>query len=248
MFNNLKQTFYPINTTTKWSPMDTEKLFNLNLKKYKNHKTLEFYLENPIDYQFNNCGFRTPDDFNDVDYGNVFLGCSHTMGVGHHLENTWSYKLNQQVGGKFWNISAGGIGIMTNFRLLLAHYKDLKIKNIFHYVPKYPRYEFYVDGEFKILNIGRDKLSDECVNLLGDLYQIELTHIPYTMAINQLAQNIGCNYYLINDFIPNKTSYSIEARDLYHFSTNQQNQIYEKFLNKFNKKEVVNFDFKQNII
>ena len=248
MFNNLKQTFHPINTTTKWSNMDTENLFNLNLKKNKNNETLNFYLENPINYQFNNFGFRTPDNFNNVDYGNVFLGCSHTMGVGHHLENTWSYKLNQQVGGKFWNISVGGVGIMTNFRLLLAHYKDLKIKNIFHYVPKYPRYEFYVDGEFKILNIGRDKLSDECVNLLGDLYQIELTHIPYTMAINQLAQNIGCNYYLINDFIPNKTSYSIEARDLYHFSTNQQNQIYEKFLNKFNKKEVVNFDFKQNII
>jgi hypothetical protein len=248
MFNNLKQSFNPISTTTKWSQTDKEETFNLNLKKHKNNETLSFYLENPIEYQFNNFGFRTPDDFNDVDDGNVFLGCSHTMGVGHHLDNTWSYKLNQQVGGKFWNISAGGIGIMTNFRLLLAFYKDLKIKNIFHYVPKYPRYEFYVDGRFKILNIGKDDIPDECVNLLGDLYQIELTHLPYTMAINQLAQDIGCNYYLINDFIPNKLSKSIESRDLFHFSIDQHNQIYEKFLDKFNKKEVMKPNFEKKIL
>jgi len=248
MFNKLKENFNPISTTTKWSQTDKEETFNLNLKKYKNHKTLQFYLENPIEYQFNNFGFRTPDDFNNIEYGNVFLGCSHTMGVGHHLENVWSYKLNQHVGGKFWNISAGGIGIMTNFRLLLAHHKDLKIKNIFHYVPKYPRYEFYVDGKFEILNIGRDNLPDEYVNLLGDLYQIELTHIPYTMAINQLAQNIGCDYYLINDFIPIRQVPSIGARDLFHFSINQQNQIYEKFLNKFSKKEIMNPNFKKNIL
>ena len=248
MFNKLKQNFNPVSTTTKWSQTDKEETFKLNLSRNKNSKSLRFYLENPITYQFNNSGFRTPDDFNDKDYGNVFLGCSHTMGVGHHLENVWSYKLNQDVGGKFWNMSAGGVGIMTNFRSLLAYHRDLKIQNIFHYVPKYPRYEFYSDGGFKILNIGKDGLSEDIVNLLGDLYQVELTHISYTLAINQLAQDIGCNYYLINDFIPGKPTQSLEARDLFHFSTDQQNQIYEKFLDKFTRKEVMKPDFRKSLL
>ena len=82
--------------------MDTKKLWRDNQRSFPNDKTTQYYLKNPIEYQFNNYGFRTPDDFNNIDYGNVFLGCSHTIGIGHHLENTWSFKVNQTIGGKFW--------------------------------------------------------------------------------------------------------------------------------------------------
>ena len=40
-----------------------------------------------IEYKLNNEGFRTPDDFNSMDEGNIFLGCSHTFGVGLPIEN-----------------------------------------------------------------------------------------------------------------------------------------------------------------
>jgi hypothetical protein len=100
---------YDKNRTIPFCPMDTKKLWRDNSRKYPNDKTTQYYTENPIEYKFNNYGFRTPDDFND-DEGNIFLGCSHTIGIGHHLENTWSYKLNQSLGGKFWNLSQGGNG------------------------------------------------------------------------------------------------------------------------------------------
>ena len=46
-------------------------------------------------YMTNFVGFfkKNPDqlkiligDFDDESYGNVFIGCSHTFGIGHHLE------------------------------------------------------------------------------------------------------------------------------------------------------------------
>ena len=57
-------------------------------------KDLEHYIKNPIEYKLNNYGFRTYDDL-DSSEGNVYLGCSFTYGEGHHLENTWSYKLHK---------------------------------------------------------------------------------------------------------------------------------------------------------
>ena len=104
-FNFLKNKEYGFIET------DSEVVWNEILrKKYNNFNnfSIKYYIENPIKYKLNNFGFRTPDDFNSEDEGNVFLGCSHTFGIGHHLENVWSYKLNQIIGGKFWNL---GIGI-----------------------------------------------------------------------------------------------------------------------------------------
>ena len=125
---------------------DSLEQWEKTLKKYPDNPSVQYYLNNPIEYKLNNRGFRTPDNFNSKDIGNVFLGCSHTFGIGHHLENTWSYKLNNIIGGKFWNLSVGGTGVTSHFRLLLGYYKELNIKNIFHFAPKYPRYEFIENG------------------------------------------------------------------------------------------------------
>ena len=108
---SFKSSIYLHNKILKWEGMDDKELFEKNCKKYSDNKSLKYYKENPIEYSFNNYGFRTPDDFNDINEGNVFLGCSDTMGVGHLLENTWPYKVNKEVGGKFWNLSQGGSGI-----------------------------------------------------------------------------------------------------------------------------------------
>ena len=77
-----------------WLSPDRLDLFEKNYNQY-NNESLIYYKENPIKYRLNNYGFRSHDDFDDINEGNIFLGCSHTLGVGHHLENTWAYKLNE---------------------------------------------------------------------------------------------------------------------------------------------------------
>jgi len=41
------------NKILKWFPMDTEELFNDNLKKQPNNKSSLYYIDNPITYKLN---------------------------------------------------------------------------------------------------------------------------------------------------------------------------------------------------
>jgi hypothetical protein len=141
-----RSSIYRSNQTVEWCPSDSSFNWKENCRKYSNNKSLKYYKENPIEYSFNNYGFRTPDDFNDTDEGNIFLGDSNTFGIGHLLENTWSYKLNKDLGGKFWNLSQGGSGIQSSYRLLGGFKDRLKIKNIYHLALHHPRFEFIYEG------------------------------------------------------------------------------------------------------
>lgn len=228
----------------EWIPMDTLELFYRNLKKYPDNKTLRHYLENPIEYSLNNYGFRSPDDFNLDGEGNVFLGCSHTFGIGHYLENTWSYMLNQKIGGKFFNMAIPGTGVMTHYRLLTEVLSDIKIKNIFHYAPRYPRYEFYIDNTPTAFAISSD--TKEIKDIFGKFYesslinddQFNFTYDSYIMAIKGLANEIGCDYYhYSNENLPHSKDVNIlEARDLMHFNVPNQDFLHREFLRQYNEK------------
>ena len=228
-----------------WFPMDTEELFDYNLKEQPDNKSLLHYQDNPISYKLNEYGFRA-DSFKTKEPGNVFLGCSHTFGIGHYLENTWSYKVNKQVGGKFYNLSSPGSGIQTAVRLLQYWSKVLNIKNIFHYQPIYHRYEFYKDNDTvmdSIYPVGY-KIEDtydkwdpigEC--LLSN-YNIVQLHKVNMLAIDSIAKSLGINYYAyIGDNYSDEwnqkhhlpTKNSLQARDLAHFNVKSQNSIKDKF-------------------
>jgi hypothetical protein len=223
-------------------PSDSEENWLSNLKIKKHSYSIQYYLQNPIKYKLNNVGFRTLDDFNFKEEGNVFLGCSHTFGIGHHLENVWAYKLNKTIGGKFWNLGMAGTGVATHFRILLAYYKQLKIKNIFHFAPLYPRYEFIENQQPQNYIIGEynEDWKVRLGNLLQDSLltneQCEMNWITYTNAIKSLANEIGVNYYLIqhhdNHTIGIKDN-SLEARDLEHCTTLYHHILYKKFLEMY---------------
>jgi hypothetical protein len=236
--NDLDQ--FPPNGTYHFMETDSEFNLNYNLKEEPDNSSLQYYLNNPITYKLNNCGFRTPDDFNPYDWGNVYLGCSHTFGIGHHLENTWSYKLNKALGdGKFWNLGIGGTGVMTQFRILLGYYKELRIKNIFHYAPKYPRYEFIENGvpQYYIISNYNENWLPKFGTLMSDSLltdeQIEFNWKAYTYACRAIANEIKANYYLIEGDVglQSHADDSLQARDLFHHTTRYQEKIFKQFLN-----------------
>jgi hypothetical protein len=249
--NNSK--FLSPNETMSWIPSDSKELFDKNLGYFPNDENLNYYLKNPISYKLNEYGFRTPDSFENEGPGNVFLGCSHTFGIGHHLDNVWSYKLNKKIGGNFWNLSVGGTGIITHFRLLLGFYKSLNIKNIFHLAPIYGRYEFFIDNVPVSMQTSRGDFFEKH---FGDSYEIFLsdeqmifTQETYHRAIKSIAYEIGCKYYYISsnkyDFQNTKDNRVknfpyLKSRDLIHFNTNIQNEIYNDFLNLYKKENPKN--------
>ena len=240
--NELSDCSYMPNKSYDFIPTDDESRFKQSLKTFESRASVEYYLENPIKYTLNNCGFRTPDDFNSEDWGNVYIGCSHTFGIGHHLENTWSYKLNSIIGGKFWNMGIPATGVTSHFRILFGYYKELKIKNIFHYAPLYPRYEFIEDGVPQNYIIAdykeewRDNFGNLMVKSLLTDEQCKMNWLSYTYAIRGLASEIGCNYYLVmGDTGWHGKDDSLQARDLLHHTTEYQHKIYKDFLKLYDE-------------
>jgi hypothetical protein len=112
---------------------DSESLYKYNLKN--NYSLLEKnnWIGKEVKYWYNNYGFRTYDDFNTENYGdvNMFFGCSLTDGVGLNIEDIWAYKINQKLGGSFYNFGQSGSGIEVTYRLLKSWTSKIVPKNIF---------------------------------------------------------------------------------------------------------------------
>ena len=137
IFNNFKLPHKLNNSKTlNWIDSDRKEILEGHLKKHPTSIHLQNYIKTPIKYKLNNYGFRTPDDFKNGDEGTVYLGCSHTFGVGHYLENIWSYKLHQKIGeGKFFNLSHGATGLASQY-YFLKHKDQKKIlkKYLFYFL------------------------------------------------------------------------------------------------------------------
>jgi hypothetical protein len=67
-----------------------------------------------ISYQFNAQGYRA-DPFDDGP-GCVFLGCSHTAGIGMPQHLTWPSIVSRVQGWRCWNLAIGGGAMDTCFR------------------------------------------------------------------------------------------------------------------------------------
>ena len=229
----------------EWWPSDTKFDFEDNVKKYPKSPHLLKYLENPISYKLNNFGMRTNDDFNLSSYGNVFLGCSHTFGVGHHLKDVWSYKVSKEIGDKFYNISEPSSGIMTQFRYL-NYFKDkIKFKNVFHFFPEecVARWEYYNPNEdrYNVWDTENEKYKQFSFDILFEEAQQDINVLTHINAIENICKEVGANYFLITktfrtDSVDPFHKTMIPARDLMHYYVEEHNQLAQDFLKMYNQK------------
>lgn len=204
----------------EWVPNDSKKNFTKSLKENPKDRNLLHYKENPIRYKLNNYGFRTNIDFKEGIEGNIFLGCSHTFGTGHYIENTWSYKTNKAIGGNFLNLSVPGTGIGTCSRLLEYFKNKLKAKNIF-ILPFHPyRYEYYdphantwltispsydhlIKGNYRS-SIKRVLLTKDLQRLLLDDNNMKTYYSLHIDKIKNLANEMGARLITVSPLSKNE--------------------------------------------
>ena len=229
---------------SKWYGFDSKENFQNNLKT--NFHKLEYYLSNPIYYNWNTDKFRADFEFIpnknlDVD---IYLGCSHTSGIGHLWENTWPYHVSKFTGNKIVNLGVGGKGIEISFINLSKYINYFNVKNVFHFQPIYARYTYPYKGEIGnvlIQNVNL-KTSDEDYipwrkkyikeELLNDEYVV-YHHYRNTMSINGLCEYNKIPYFHLCE-TPNvvDTDTTIVARDLTHYNTTQLEYISKKFIHR----------------
>jgi hypothetical protein len=131
------------NKEFKWWPCDLKETYNPHNNTYG---------PDDIIYKFNSNGFRC-DNFNiKSEKRIIFLGCSHTNGIGLPVEHTWPYILlsyiKQTTGYEipYWNLAHGGSGLDTQTRLYYHYGLKLKPQLIFAYFPEYRR-EIYNNND-----------------------------------------------------------------------------------------------------
>ena len=68
-----------------------------------------YYRHNEITYSYNDHGHRCK-NVKDLNFNNyiLFVGCSHSEGVGNKLEDTHPYLVSKELGMDYYNLSLGG--------------------------------------------------------------------------------------------------------------------------------------------
>lgn len=131
-FANKFETIYLANNKFNWYSMDSEDLFDKNVKEIAKTTT---YSSSEISYQFNEYGFRSVPFLKEShkDFNILFGGCSITAGVGLPIDHVWTSQITEMIQKNLpdmsvqqFNIALGGRSIDSVARYLyLVITKDL---------------------------------------------------------------------------------------------------------------------------
>lgn len=131
------------NTVLSFLPGDTEELYN---RHYLRKGSSWYYRDLEISYSLNENGHRCK-SIAEINLNNyvLFVGCSHTMGIGLELEKTYPYIVAQKLGFDYYNLAMPGAGIDVLEYNLLTWFSNisLKPKFVFIQMPDHTRFASY---------------------------------------------------------------------------------------------------------
>ena len=220
--------------------MDTKELYQKNLKE--NYQLLKEnnWIDNHFTYKFNSHGFRC-EEFTD-NPSIMFLGCSHTLGVGLPIETIWPELVSKQLGMRCANLGIGGSSNDTAFRLCHGWIDIIRPKIIIILEPYSNRIEL-IDS-YHTYNLSHWMLSSEESNSKKSFYNFYRTWIEdennsyFQKLRNKLAIENLCNSRNIKlisadcDDLPYVFAENDFARDLVHFGIKTHKNIADYFLSK----------------
>jgi hypothetical protein len=222
------------NQTILWFQTDSEERYQKNLAEREPELRKFFWVNRPFTYQFNSAGFRS-DEFDATAPGILFLGCSHTVGVGLPAETTFSNIIAKELNLKCYNLGVAGAANDTAFRLADYYIPRLNIKTVVFLSSERTRLELFTADQERLILMPSD--SDVKENIRG-FYRYWLSndvnsnmqHRKNVLAIQQLCSQHGIKFYhreFLNFPLIDK------ARDLAHYGINSNRQIAEKILATF---------------
>ncbi len=193
----------PRNKTVYWSDTDSEENFRLN--------PLHNYTETSITYTYNSHGFRTKEFEPASNRDNVlFLGCSHTEGIGLKEEDTWVNHITTKIeklqdwkvlqgevplapnGFNYYNLGIGGGSGDTVVRNLVNCTNHLIPSVVFILWPPSGRFDYYQqDGDYSFWDTKSvHNLSTENLFLYEEAH-IYNNHMRNTLIVDLLKKMHG---------------------------------------------------------
>jgi hypothetical protein len=215
-----------------WNGTDSEQLYQKNLRT--NSAELEQYnwINRPITYKFNRHGFRA-DEFDSTEPGVMFIGCSHTLGVGLPVESTWAHIVSTTLKLKNYNLGVGGSSNDTAFRLAHHWIEQLKPSLVLFLSPERTRFELHTSDD-KIIDLSVWSHTGTMVNDFTRHWHSNdtnsgMNYLKNTLAVKQLCSERGIKYIqreAVNIHLLDK------ARDLQHYGEKTHRRIAAMFLSK----------------
>ena len=114
-----------------------------------------------ITYTFNSYGFRS-DEFEEDNDSIIFLGCSHTMGVGLPSNRVWCHLVASSLGLRYFNLGIGAGSLDSAFRVFSEWYPIIKPKYVFLQKPR-PRAEIFSNVLFGCFFVNISSDYQRCV-------------------------------------------------------------------------------------
>jgi hypothetical protein len=220
------------NQEIPWHGTDSEELYQKNL--IRNRSQLEQYnwVDRPITYKFNSHGFRA-DEFNSTDSSVVFIGCSHTLGVGLPVESTWPYIVSAKLRLKNYNLGVGGSSNDTAFRLTHYWLEQLKPSLVIFLSAERTRSELHIDEDqtydLSVWPIDFPMIDNFTKSWLSNNINSDMNYLKNTLAIRQLCSDHGIKY--VQEEVSAICAIDT-ARDLQHYGEKTNRGIASMFLSK----------------
>ena len=220
------------NQEFNWNGTDSEELYQKNLRT--NPAELERYnwIDRTITYKFNSHGFRA-DEFDSSAPGVMFIGCSHTLGVGLPVESTWAHIVSTTLKLKNYNLGVGGSSNDTAFRLAYHWIEQLKPSLVVFLSAERTRLELqFVNDQIYDLSvwpIGFPTVDNFMKCWHSNDTNSDMNYLKNTLAVKQLCSERGIKYIqreAVNIHLRDK------ARDLQHYGEKTHQHIAAMFLSK----------------
>ena len=179
---------------TDWCGTDTAERWQQN----QSNPQFAYYVDNPVHYQINPEYFRSEHSYteliSDQTPVNIFLGCSHTFGVGHLEHNVWHHTITANTGVTPVNLALPGAGVEFSQMILMRYIDQLNVSAVYHFQPIYSRWLFRSRDRF--VTIRPDRITDSFVqNNLSDPHYTELSHYRNVKAIQQMCSERQIDYW-----------------------------------------------------
>jgi hypothetical protein len=237
------------NTTLKFIGGDSEKQFIQAIEKMPKDW---YYNNTEILYNYNNLGHRCK-NFEDLDQDNyiLFIGCSHTMGVGLELEKTYPHLLSEKLRMDYYNLAVPATGNdVVEYNLSTWFFKmNKKPKLVIVQWPDHTRFIEYDELHRHSLERGSWNTDPNYVSFIVNAEDAGMFKARGVMAENMLKNiievpMITCNFgsqkgYGIYDLYMTRVD---RARDLNHAGINSHYAFTKMLLNYIEVNKLIKRD------
>lgn len=177
---------------------DERDMFERNSKRMPNDWE---YFNEEISYVYNNLGHRS----NNIDKINLnnyllFIGCSHTEGIGLKLEKTYPYLTSKELECDYYNLSMAGTGFdVLEYNLIMWFSKiKQKPKAVVIQWPDHSRYVSLYPGYSNLLQSGRWMDDENTKRFMAMSEELGIVHARKQITRNLLKNIIDVPLVEIN--------------------------------------------------